>query len=247
MNQIASNVRALLIALTLVSTLSGCALDYEVHPDPDGEHVTVTIKVSEGLVPPPMAVGYRSTICQNVYEGPDVFGNIRLQTVAFKRRGEGNAYDANFAVDGGVHVQSPERIGEGAVVGTGGDVLVLFQPHNPDVPPKWLKNVAGTDLDIKNDYYPWLRDVLKKDYVKRVNLVGEVVPYPTYFAPQARNINFEAVLHANDVVTSKEPQFKETGVHPAFIYPDGNSDSDDSDAPNFRKLEAIRLKAEANP
>jgi hypothetical protein len=134
-----------------------------------------------------------------------------------------------------------------SALATGGDVLVLFQPHNPDVPPKWLKNVAGTDLDIKNDYYPWLRDVLKKDYVKRVNLVGEVVPYPTYFAPQARNINFEAVLHANDVVTSKEPQFKETGVHPAFIYPDGTSDSDDSDAPNFRKLEAIRLKTEANP
>jgi hypothetical protein len=100
-NQKATGFLALLILIPLFASLSGCALDYELHPDTEGERVTMTIKASEGLVPPPMAVGYLSTICENVYEGPDVFGNIREQRVALKRRGEGNFYDADFAVDGG--------------------------------------------------------------------------------------------------------------------------------------------------
>jgi hypothetical protein len=258
-NQKASGFSALLISITLLASLSGCALDYELHPGTEGERVTMTIKASEGLVPPPMAVGYLSTICENVYEGPDVFGNIREQRVAFKRRGEGNFYDADFAVDGGgmcrwrvayvnfgVRPQWPERIGEGAVVGTGGDALVVFQHNNPDFPSEGVKNVVGTHLDIKNNYYPWLKDVLKKDYATRLNLVGEAVPYQTYLAPQVRNINVEAVLHAKYVVTSKQPEFKGIGIHPAFIYPDGTSGPDDSDTPDFPTLEAIRLKAEAN-
>ncbi len=258
-NQKASGFSALLISITLLASLSGCALDYELHPGTEGERVTMTIKASEGLVPPPMAVGYLSTICENVYEGPDVFGNIREQRVAFKRRGEGDFYDADFAVDGGgmcswrvayvnfgVRPQWPERIGDGAVVGTGGDVLVLFQHNNPDFPSEGVKNVVGTRLDIKNNYYPWVKDVLKKDYVKRLNLVGEAVPYQTYLAPQVRNINVEAVLHAQYVVTSEQPEFKSIGIHPAFIYPDGTSGPDDSDTPDFPTLEAIRLKAEAN-
>jgi hypothetical protein len=256
----ALSIWALLMGITLLASLSGCALDYELHPNLDGEKVTMTMEVSEGLVPPPMAVGYRSTICENVYEGPDVFGNIREQRVALKRRGEGDFYDADFAVDGGgmcrwrvayvnfgVRLQSPERISEGAVVGTGGDVFVLFQHTNPDFHPESAKNVAGTRLDIKNDYYPWVSDILKKDYVKRANLVGEVATYPTYLAPQVRNIHFEAVLHAQYVVTSKQPEFKGIGIHPAFTYPDGTSGPDDSDTPDFPTLEAIRLKAEANP
>jgi signal peptidase I len=259
-SQKASSFSALLISITLLASLSGCALDYELHPDTEGERVTITIKVSEGLAPPPMAVGYRSTICENVYEGPDVFGNIREQRVAFKRRGEGNFYDGDFAVEGGgmcrwrvayvnfgVRPQWPERIGEGAIVGTGGDVLVLFQDTNPNVRPEVTKNVVGTRLDIKNNYYPWLKNVLKKDYVKRVNLVGEAMPYPTYLAPQVRNIYFEAVLHDKYAVASTEPEFKGIGIHPAFIYPDGTSGPDDSDTPDFPTLEAIRLKAESNP
>lgn len=258
-NQKASSFSALLISITLLASLSGCALDYELHPDTEGERVTMTIKVSEGLVPPPMAVGYLSTICENVYEGPDVFGNIREQRVAFKRRGKSNSYDADFAVVGGgmcrwrvayvkfgVRPQWPERFGEGAVVGTGGDVLVVFQHNNPDFPSEGVKNVEGTHLDIKNNYYPWLKDVLKKDYATRLNLVGEAVPYQTYLAPRVRNISIEAVLHANYVVTSEQPEFKGTGIHPAFVYPDGTSGPDDSDTPDFPTLEAIRLKAEAN-
>lgn len=214
MNQKASGFRALLIIITVLASLSGCALYYELHPDTEGDKVAMKIKVSEGLVPPPMAVGYLSTICENVYEGPDVFGNIREQRVAFKRRGEGNVYDADFAIDGGgmcrwrvayvnfgVRPQWPERIGDGAVVGTGGEVLVVFQHNSPDCRPEWAKEVVGSRLDIKNNYYPWLKDVLKKDYVKRLNLVGEAVPYQTYLAPQVRNINVEAVLHAKYVVT----------------------------------------------
>lgn len=68
-NQNVSGLRALLIIITLSASLSGCALDYELHPDTEGDKVTMTIKVSEGLAPPPMAVGYRSTICEDVYEG----------------------------------------------------------------------------------------------------------------------------------------------------------------------------------
>lgn len=101
------------------------------------------------------------------------------------------------------------------------------------------------DLNIKKDYYPWLSEAFMGGYRKKISLTNDAYMYLKYQALQAQSIYFEPVLHTDFMVSSVQSREKKKGNHTAFTYPDGQVVADGSTKPSFRKLQALRLKAES--
>ena len=66
MSQVTDQLRSFLLCFTLSISVSGCATDRTMSPPPDGEKVSLIVKVPEGLEAKPMRVMYRSAICRHL-------------------------------------------------------------------------------------------------------------------------------------------------------------------------------------
>jgi len=251
---------AFLIALsTLCFSLGGCAKDRSLAPPPDSEQITVTVKVPKDLSARTLQVMYRSTLCtftdhtaSGVAYQRDGYQRTDIQPV---RKGQSDLYEAKLSKNGGGACQwqlsnvtfgvtygDPTRFGENVTWGTGGGVVVVFDHNNSSRGRTGIK-VDG-DLAIRKDYYPWLGEVFLGGYRKYVSLAGEGSLYLGYQALQARRVYFEPVLHSGFVVGSQGTKVHKIGSFITFTYPDGSVVSDGRSAPDFRKLQAIRLAAE---
>jgi hypothetical protein len=100
-------------------------------------------------------------------------------------------------------------------------------------------------VNVVKDLYPWIKESFISGYIKRLGLSGKDGGDYTYYAPQARNVYFEPVLHSGFVVTSVAPKKHVIGDFIEFHYPDGTVESDGRSEPDFEKLQKIRLDAEA--
>lgn len=251
-----------LVLLFLLMSVYGCAMDRSLSPLPDGEKVTFTIKVPAELKPYDMRVMYRSAKCQRV--GHDASGEAEMldghssfETV-FQPGQPENMYKATLFVNGGgpcewrlsnvmfgVTYRDPSRFGENVLAGGGGGVIVVFDHNNPQLSVGRRVAVEGSELKIVKDYYLWLNERYTGGYVKRASLSGYGSGYLTYEARQARNIYFAPVFHSEFVVTSVAPKKHAVGDFIKFFYPDGTVESDPEGRPNFKKMQEIRLRAEA--
>ncbi len=248
-----------LVLLALIS-LSGCAKDRSLAPPPASEQVTVTIKVPKELVARELKIIYGSPICTrtvyNVHNEPVELDGINGTHTQLQQQGDSNLYQAKVAVDGGgechwrlsnltfgVKYKDPTIFGENVTFGAGGGVVVIFDKNN-----SWLGGATfkvDGDLTIRKDYYPWLSEHFLGGYRKEISLAGQGDIYLMYKALQARSVYFEPVLHSGFMLRSKEPKVKKEGSYVAFTYPDGSVYADRAWHPNFRRLEEIRLNAEA--
>jgi hypothetical protein len=143
-----------------------------------------------------------------------------------------------------VKYKDPTMYGENVTFGAGGGVVVHF-----DEDDSWLGSptfrVKG-NLTIKKDYYPWVNEVFMGGYKKSVSLLSEISGYYfKYQALQARSVYFEPVFHSQFITTAVWPKVKKEGSYVSYTYPDGSVEAIARAAPSFRKLEAIRSKAEA--
>jgi hypothetical protein len=261
MNNAKSFLKTSVLCFVLLTFLSGCAKDRRMDPAPDGEKVSLTIKLPEDLGLRPMRVMYRSAICQRVtYDGdgrPErVDGHNGFEVPLQKR--EGDLYGTELFVDGGgpcqwrlsnvdfgVKYRMPTPFGEGVIPGSGGGVVVVFDHNNPQRRVSSTINVTGADLRIVENYYPWVSESFIGGSVQRVRLSGKGGSYLTYEAPDARKIYFEPVLHRDYVVKSIAPKKPIPGEFLKLYYPDGTVESDWRAMPSFEKLQKIRLEAEA--
>ncbi len=261
MIDVKSNLKIPFLCFVLLTFLSGCAKDRSMNPSPDGEKVKIYIKMPEDLELRSMRVMYRSAVCQRVtYDGdgrPERVDGHNGFEVPLQRR-EGDLYGANLFVDGGgpcewrlsnvmfgVTYRDPSRFGENVLVGGGGGVIVVFDHNNPQLSVGRRVAVEGSELKIVKDYYLWLNERYTGGYVKRASLSGCGSGYITYEARQARNVYFEPVFHPEFVVTSVAPKKHAVGDFIKFFYPDGTVESDSEGRPNFKKMQEIRLRAEA--
>ncbi|KRA94432.1 MULTISPECIES: hypothetical protein [Pseudomonas] len=246
--------------LTLCVSLSGCAKDQSLAPPPDGESITVTVKVPKELVAETLQVMYRSTLC--TFTDHSAFGEAyqrdgyQRTDLQLVREGQSDRYVAKLPIDGGGACQwrlsnvtfgvaygHPTNFGENVTYGAGGGVVVIFDHNNSPRGGADIK-VEG-DLTIRKDYYPWVKESFLGGYRKRVSLAGEGDIYVMYQALQARQVYFEPVLHSGFLVTSVQPKVKKKGNHTSFTYPDGSVVTDGRSKPDFRKLQAIRQAAES--
>ncbi len=253
------HLRMSLMLLALFS-LSGCAKDRSLAPPADSEQVTVTVKVPKELVARELRIIYSSPICTrtiyNVHGKPVELDGFNGFRTSLQQQGDSDLYQAKVAVDGGgechwrlssltfgVKYKDPTMFGENVAFGAGGGVVVVFDHNN-----SWLGGTAvkvDGDLAIKKDYYPWLSEHFLGGYRKEISLAGQGEIYLKYDALQARTVYFEPVLHSDFMLRSEEPKVKKEGNYVSFTYPDGSVYADRAWHPNFRRLEEIRLNAEA--
>ena len=248
-------------ALILFTSLTGCAKDRSLAPPPDSELMTITVKVHEELEAETLEVMYRSPVCKRITSGAsgerielDGYNGIDMQ---LQRQGQSDLYEAKVPMEGGgecqwrlsnvmfgVAYREPERFGEKVTYGAGGGVLVSFD-HNRPLRTSGIPIEVEGDLIVKKDYYPWLSEAFLGGYRKQISLTGESGIYLSYKALQARRVYFEPVLHSNFMATSQGNRVHKVGRYITFTYPDGSTASDGHYKPDFRKLQAIRLAAEA--
>lgn len=262
MNKTASRLRISVSAFVLVTSLSACAQDYSMAPPLDGEKVTISLKVPEELEPEVIRVMYRSAKCPRItHDGdgrPESIEGYNGFEVSLNRNGTGNLYRTDLFVDGGgacewrlsnvvfgVTYRVPNSFGENVLTGAGGEIVVVFDHNDPQLRLPGARTVFGRDLKILKDYYPWVNERFTGGYVKRASLCAENGGDITYIAREARNITFEPVLHPDYVVTSIAPKKHAFGEYIRFYYPDGTIESDGRSVPNFRKMQKIRMTAEA--
>jgi len=255
------NIVLPLTMITLFTSLSGCAMDRSLAPPPNSELMTITVKVPKELEAETLEVMYRSPICKRITSGASG-QRIELQgyhgiDVQLQQQGQSDLYEAKLPMDGGgacqwrlsnvifgVAYSNPAQFGENVTYGAGGGVVVKFD-HNRGLRSAGMPIEVEGDLMIKKDYYPWLSEAFLGGYRKQISLTGEGDIYLGYQALQARRVYFEPVLHSKFTVYSIQPKEKKEGNHTAFTYPDGSTSADGRSKPDFRKLQAIRLAAEA--
>jgi hypothetical protein len=99
-----TNFKLLVGVMILMISMSGCATDRTMSPAPEGEKVSFTIKLPEGLEAKPMRVMYRSAICRQAThdahgrrETLDGYNGFDLML----RRIKNDLYEAELYVDGG--------------------------------------------------------------------------------------------------------------------------------------------------
>jgi hypothetical protein len=251
-----------LLCFALLGLVSGCARHYNLSPSPSVDKVQLSISISDELEASPLRVMYRSAICKRVtYDGDgraatlDGYNSIE---VGLSRQKNGSIYKADLFINGGgpcewrlsnvlfeVSYRVPNRFGENVSSGGGGGVIVIFDRNDPQRRTSGVVKVKGTDLVIIKDYYPWVKESYSGGYIKRAGLAGEARSYLTYEARETRKVYFEPVLHSDYVVSSTEPKKHKIGDFIKFHYPDGATQSDGRTVPDFKKLQEIRLKAEA--
>ncbi|WP_409460104.1 hypothetical protein ACK1O1_11110 [Stenotrophomonas maltophilia] len=243
--------------------LMGCShtRDYSLSPTTDAGMVSVTVKVPNELVAADMKVVYRSTTCTSTFysmlDGErytrDNYNRLVLQPV---RIADTDIYEAMLAIDGGgachwrlsnvhfgVQYATPSAFGEGITQGWGGEVTVIFDEMVS--PYGWTDFKVDGDLSIRRDYYPWLNERFLGGYSKTIGLTSSSYGSVIYRAENARRVHFEPVLHPQFLTRSAGPKVKAQGNRTTFYYPDGSNAFELYHQPNFLKLEAIRIAAEA--
>lgn len=261
MNHAKSFLKASVSCFVLLTFLSGCAKDYSIAPPAEGEKVRLIIKMPEELEAKPLRIMYRSAICQSVSHDsngkPEMLSGYKGYESSFKQRGAENLYEAELFVNGGgrcqwqlsnvifgVKYRIPSRFGDDVTNGTGGTVIVRFDDNVAQFSTGWESSVEGPDLEIVEDYYPWLSEKFIDGYAKRIGLSSDGAGYFTFKALQARTVYFEPRLHSDYLVRSVSPAKHIIGDFIKFHYPDGAVESNGQSTPNFEKMQEIRLKAE---
>ena len=250
---------ALIVLLTPLVTLIGCAKDRSFAPPADNEYITVTVKVPDELLAEEMEVLYRSPVCKFITS--DSRGR-RVELDGYKeakmkpaQQGRSDLYQTKLPLNGGgackwylsnvtfgvIH-RNPARFGKNVVSGAGGGVVVIFD--NNASPRGGADFEVEGDLVVRRDYYPWIKESFLGGHIKRVSLAGEGYVYAMYKAPTAREVYFEPQYHSKFELHSVEPKIKKDGNYTSFTYPDGSISADNRWHPNFLRLQTIRLKAE---
>lgn len=249
----------LMLLIMFVSTL-GCTTDQNLSPITDGEQITVTIKVPEELIAEVMQVRYRSKVCTftDYTASGEPYQRYGYQRTDIQpvRVGQTALYEAKLPVDGGgacqwrlsnvtfgVMYEDTTQFGAEVKYGAGGGVIVMFDNNNASRSGPYRK-IDG-DLVVRQDYYPWLHEGFIGGHRKRIYLAGESDIYISYQALNARSVYFEPTLHSGFVARSMGPKVVGDNHKTVFHYPDGSSSPERQFQPSFRKLQSIRLAAEA--
>jgi len=242
--------------LVILFSINGCAQSSVFSPPPNGEQVTVTVKVPKDLAADTMRVMYRSAKCPSresadgvAYE-VDGFYPIEVQP---RQVGQSDLYEAKLARDGGgacqwklsnvtfgVSYRNTKLFGESATPGGGGGVIVAFDENLTQRRSMYPPIEISGDVLIKEDYFPWVDRQFRGNYKTQVWLAGKGEIYLSYRALQAKSIRFEPILHERFTVYSVWPKEHSAGKYIEFTYPDGSVVADGSSEPDFEKLQSIK-------
>ena len=256
------NKQLLIIGFALgIAGISGCAKDRRLAPPVDSEKVTVTIKVPKALQALKVEAIYRSKHCTRMRSDGNG-GAVEIQgfnhmEVMPMRRANTEFYDAIIPKDGGGpcqwHLSSVEfgvnykdlsAFPSDVSLGYGETIRVFFDSNTMLGASYAIRTNA--DVNLIADYYPWVNESFLGGYQKQARLSNARRVRINYFAPHAEKIYFEPVFHSGLVVYSVHPKIKGKGNYPVFTYPDGSVIVDGRTEPDLKRLQAIRLKLEAN-
>ncbi|GAC1035231.1 hypothetical protein thsps21_60630 [Pseudomonas sp. No.21] len=232
----------------------------ELLPPPEGETVSVSVKVPKDLAANTMRVMYRSEKCPITRSdgsgGRYEIDGAKAIEVEPQRQGVTDIYEAKLAKDGGgfcewklsnvtfgVRYQSVTKFGQDAQVGGGGGMLVIFDDNRPQQVSllRRPEKIFG-DLVVENGYYVWVHEHHLIEEETWVWLYDGVGLYRTYKAKNAKSVIFKPFLHKVGVVRSFGPKEKKEGNHIRFLYPDGSVSSDYRSEPDIRKLNELRRR-----
>jgi len=244
--------------LLLLFSLNGCAQNQAFTPAPDGEQVTITVKVPQNLAAEPMRVMYRSEKCPIKRSGADWSSyeedGYLSTTVQPQQQGQRDLYEAKLPINGagkcqwrlsnvtfGVTYANTTHFGENVKAGPGGGVIVMFDQRLPQRRSVFEPTIeVSGDVLIQKDYYPWINEQFLVRHEKLAWLIGQGEMYSYYRALTARKVIFEPTVYADHVVYSVGPKVHKKGNRNRYTYSDGSVVMGGSD-PSFKKLQAIRL------
>lgn len=249
------------ILIPLTFSLSGCAPDRGLDFSKSGESVEVSISTPEGMNPYDIDIIYRSKKCVDQRHSwssgtrfeQDAYQNLKITP---DRAGQGNVYKAHVPVDGGgycewrlsnfrfgIEYRSTEQFGQNVVMGRSASIQLKYDGNRLPVGGGNEQYVDG-DLLIQRDYYPWVHERFNEGRRKSINLAGQGGLRTNFYAPQARKIHFQPIIHSGFVVFSTTDPELSPGPGPLFTYPDGSTQSEYLRYPDFKKLQRIREKLE---
>lgn len=185
--------------------LWGCGRNLELDPPAGGEVIPIRMKIPEGLSPRTVDVIYRSNLCTRTgYSASgkryqrDGYQSLQLVAVLHEQTG---LYEAYLPKDGGGDCQwrlsnvtfgvrhaNPKQFGENVSYGAGGGVIVIFDDHNSPRGPANL-TIEG-DVEIVEQYYPWLNEAFIDGHRKHISLLAEGDIYLMYKALYVKEVFF---------------------------------------------------------
>lgn len=250
--------KSLFFAILLVLGLTAYDLSKNLNAPSNGESIQISMNIPDGFSAHDVKAVYKSKTC--TYSGISMAtGAIDSRdgyyhfTVTPTRQTNSTFHTAEVPLSGGwrcnwklseirfgLGYRNPAHFGENTVTGQSTNLVISYDEHNSG----YNGTTAEGDLVVKKDLYPWIHERFINGHVTSINLFGQYGIHNNYYAPQARNIHFEPVVHSAFIVYSRGHKGKKVGRKPIFIYPDGSMQTESLVEPNFEKLQSIRAEAE---
>ncbi|PJI50756.1 MAG: hypothetical protein CTR55_03020 [Pseudomonas sp.] len=231
-------------------SLSGCAQTAVFSPPPNGEQVTVTVKVPKDLAADTMHVMYRSAKCPSKESADGVpyeIDGFYPIDVEPRQVGQSDLYEAKLARDGGgacqwklsnvtfgVHYENTAQFGLDAEYAWGGGVIVIFDDNLPQRRSMERITEQSGDITIEKEYYPWVSESFLGGYKKRIIILGRQDVF-SYKSINAKTITFKPTFHSNKTLYSQGPKTKNKDEIPQYTYPNGDTIKTRS-GPSFIKM-----------
>lgn len=249
------------LAALSATTLIACDANKSLNPPKSGDSVQISIKLPTGFISKNVKANYRSKDC--LYSGYSRSNGLKFTEEGFQsltlspqKSTDKEIYMAIVPVDGGgscnwklsnltfgISYESVVQFGADVAPGRYAEVIVRYDENRSPASGGREKTVEG-DLSIKADYYPWIHERFIGGHKTSIHLFGQLGDDLSFYAPGSRKIYFEPSIHSDFIVYSKGNKKKVIGLDPIFTYPDGSTQPERLDVPNFEKLQSIRLNAE---
>ncbi|WP_380177464.1 hypothetical protein [Kalamiella sp. sgz302252] len=248
-----------LFYLTLLLSLSSCALSEDFSPPPDGKTVKVAVVRPVDIDILPMDIIYRSEKCRDkIFTSAGAISSragYHLLTVPFKPEAGSDIVSNSVALDGGGRCEWKisniklefeysymKKFGSYIQRNIPSDVVFIFDNNAPPRGNGHYEEVHGA-LIVNKDYFPLIRksNINEGEYI--LSIKGQSML--TYRVYNTSEISFIPLVHSDMLVNAFPPEKKGDGY--LLIYPNGEK-LIDHHFPNSEKTkyEFVKQRARQN-
>jgi len=230
--------------------LSGCVFSEDLSPPFGGKTVKVSVVKPADVDILPMDVIYRSEKCRDkVFTSAGSIttrAGYRLLTVPFKQEFVDDLVSSNVSINGGGRCEwklsnirfqfkfsDVKKFGVDIKSNISNDIVFVFDNNPPPRGDGHYMNVSG-NVEIKDDYYPLIRNDRMIDHAKILRLINEDML--TYRVSNSELIVFKPNVHSKKIINVLGPE--KFGEDSITTYPDGTqtTNANGPDPINFKKL-----------
>ncbi|WP_380177462.1 hypothetical protein [Kalamiella sp. sgz302252] len=246
-----------LFYLTLLLSLSSCALSEDFSPPADGKTVKVAVVKPADIDILPMDITYRSEKCRDkIFTSAGAISSragYHLLTVPFKPEAGSDIVSNSVALDGGGRCEwkmsnirfefqhhDMKKFGGDIKENIPNDIVFVFDKNSPPRGNGHYEELYGP-LSIVKYYFPLVKKAFRGDGGSVLNIMGQ--PMLSYRIQNTNSILFKPVINSDLLVNVFPPEKKGDGY--LLIYPNGEK-LIDHHFPNSEKTKYEFVKQRAH-